>query len=117
METFTKFLYDFLSQFFGGVITILKGFGKGFSQIFNFQGYKETILKYKGDLSMPEWALTVMSVGLMIFIVGMFFALIYLVIRKYIKFRKKAIDQDALLEEVAILNNKVVDLMKEKIIT
>ena len=114
METFTKFLYDFLSQFFGGIITILKGLGKGFGQIFNFQGYKDTISKYKGDLSMPEWVLTIMSIGLMVLIVGMFFALIYLIIRKYIKFRKKAIDQDALLEEVATLNNRVVDLMKEK---
>ena len=114
METFTKFLYDFLSQFFGGVITILNGFVKGFGQIFNLNGYKEVINLYKGDLSMPEWALTILSIGLMLVVVGMFFLLIYLIIRKYVKFRKKAIDQESLLEEVATLNNKVVDLMKEK---
>ena len=30
METFTRFLYEFLGQFFKGIITILKGFGNGF---------------------------------------------------------------------------------------
>lgn len=114
MATFTKFLYDFLSQFFGGIITILKGFGSGFAQIFNLKAYRDVIDLYKGDLSMPEWALSILSIGLMVLIVGMFFLLVYLIIRKYIKFRKKSIDQDALLEEVATLNNKVVTLMKEK---
>ena len=35
-------------------------------------------------------------------------------IRKYLKFRKQAINQDELLEEVATLNGKVASLMKEK---
>lgn len=114
MENFTKFLYDFLSQFFGGVFTILQGFWNGFTQIFNINAYKDIIEFYKGDLSMSEWVLTAVAVGLMILMIVMFFLLIFFIIRKYAKFRKKAIDQDALLDEVATLNNRVVTLVKEK---
>lgn len=41
-------------------------------------------------------------------------ALIYLTFRKYFKFRKKAIKQEEMLEEVAELNKKVCTLAKEK---
>ena len=114
MNTFTRFLYDFLSQFFGGIGTIFKGIGNGFKQIFNFSNYRDIIQQYSGDLSMAEWVLTVISVGVMIIVLAMFFGLIFLIFRKYFKFRKKNLDQDALLNEVATLNNKVADLMKEK---
>ena len=114
MNTFTRFLYDFLSQFFGGIGTIFKGIVNGFKQIFNFSNYRDVIQQYSGDLSMSEWVLTVISVGVMIIVLAMFFGLIFLIFRKYFKFRKKNLDQDALLNEVATLNNKVADLMKEK---
>jgi len=103
-----------MSQFFGGIGTIFNGIFNGFKQILNFSAYREVIQHYSGDLSMPEWILSIMSVGLMIIVLAMFFGLLFLIIRKYLRFRKKNLDQDALLNEVATLNNKVADLMKEK---
>ena len=47
METYTKFLYDFLGQFFSGAGMALGGIGDGLKQIFNFMGYKEVIDNYK----------------------------------------------------------------------
>ena len=35
MDTFLRFLYEFLSQFFDGVKFILKGIYEGFKSIFN----------------------------------------------------------------------------------
>ena len=35
MDTFMKFLFDFLAQFFGGVLLIVKGVIQGFGQMFN----------------------------------------------------------------------------------
>ena len=43
METFTRFLYEFLSQFFSGIITILKGFGTGIGQIFDIKSYQNIL--------------------------------------------------------------------------
>lgn len=114
MDTFTRFLYEFLSQFFSGIITILKGIGTGIGQIFDIKSYQNILDVYKNDLSMPEWVLVVMAILLILIMVALVIALIYLLIRKYLKFRKKAINQDELLDEVASLNSQVATLVKEK---
>lgn len=114
METFTRFLYDFLAQFFAGVKSILGGLGKGISQFANIKAYTEVIERYKGDFSMPEWAMVAIAILVMILVYGMVILLIVLLIRKYLKFRKKTIEQESLLDEIATLNNKVGALVKEK---
>ncbi|MCL2859297.1 MAG: hypothetical protein FWF46_01735 [Oscillospiraceae bacterium] len=114
MQTFTKFLYEFLSQFVGGILEMFKGIGTGFIQIFNINAYKDIIEKYKGDLSMPEWLLVGLSIFMTVMVVGMAALIILFLIRKYVKFRKKSINQEELLDEVASLNNQVVTLMKQK---
>ncbi len=66
METFTKFLYDFLGQFFSGVITMFKGIGNGIKQAVDVKSYTSIINNYKGDFSMPEWILVAIAVGLIL---------------------------------------------------
>ena len=43
MGTYTRFLYEFLAQFFAGLITIVSGIGKGIGQLFNIPGYAKII--------------------------------------------------------------------------
>ena len=114
MGTYTRFLYEFLAQFFAGLITIVSGIGKGIGQLFNIPGYAKIIEHYKNDFSIAEWLLVVLAVLAVILVVGMGFALIFLLIKKYIKFRAKVVKQEELLDEVTNLNKKVVNLMKEK---
>lgn len=114
METFSKFLYDFLNQFFSGLIIILKSIVEGVKEVFNFGAYKEILDIYKDDLTMPEWALVVISILVIVIFVGLIIALLVLLFRKYVKIRKKTIDQDQLLEEIASLNKQVETLMDEK---
>lgn len=114
METFTRFLYEVLSQFFSGILTIILAIGKGFSQMFNINTYKEIINMYKGDLSMPEWILTIIAIAIIIVMLITVALFIFFLMKKYLKFRKEAIEQEVLLEELANLNTKVVSLIKEK---
>ena len=114
METFSRFLYEFLKQFFSGVLTIIKSIGTGITETLNFKAYQTILDTYKNDLTTPEWVLVIISLLCIAIFVGLIIALIYLLCRKYMKFRKKAIDQDELLEEVASLNKQVETLMKEK---
>ena len=114
METFTRFLYEFLSQFFSGIITILKGFINGIGQIFDIKSYQNVLNTYKNDLSAPEWVLVVIAILCILILLALVVALIYLLIRKYLKFRKQAISQEELLDEVASLNGQVANLVKEK---
>ena len=63
---------------------------------------------------MPEWLMVGIAILAMLLVYGMAILLVVLLIKKYFKFRKKAIEQDSLLDEIATLNNKVGTLMKEK---
>ena len=114
METFTRFLYEFLSQFFSGLITILSGIVTGITQIFDIKSYQNILDAYKDDLTMPEWILVGAAILILLILIVLVFVLIYLLIRKYLKFRKQAINQDELMEEVASLNGQVATLVKEK---
>ena len=114
METFTRFLYEFLSQFFSGFITMIRGIGTGITQIFNIGEYQRILDNYKNDFSMPEWILVGIAILILVVFILLIIALIYLMFRKYFKFRKAAIEQDDLLEEIGTLNGKVATLMKEK---
>ena len=114
MDTFTRFLYEFLSQFFSGIMIALKGIGTGIVQIFDIKSYQNILDAYKDDLSLPEWALVIASIFCILVLIVLIFVLIYLLIRKYLKFRKQAVKQDDLMEEIASLNNKVANLVEEK---
>ena len=114
METFTKFLYDFLGQFLAVFILMIQGFFKGIKQTFNIPQYVELFSKYKTSLNKPEWVLVTIALFIVAIVIFLIVAVAILFARRKIKFNKRGLNQDALLDEVATLNNKVVDLMKEK---
>lgn len=114
METYMRFLYEFLSQFFSGISTILIGIKNGFVKLFDIKAYKNILEQYQADFSMPEWVLVFIAIFVMLVIVGIIVALIYFLVRKYVRFRKKVVEQENLLEEVAELNDRVGSLVKEK---
>ena len=114
MDTFLRFLYEFLSQFFNGTMFILKGIFNGFKTIFNIPEYVKVINEYKGDFTIPEWLLVGVAVLIVLVLLSLIFLAVYFLIRKYIRIRKSLVEQESLLEEVSTLNSEVSKLMKEK---
>ena len=114
MDTFLRFLYEFLAQFFGGIFSVLKGFGKGIQGMFNIKAYIKIINFYKDDFNGPEWVLVGLAIIALVFILAIIALPLFLIIKKYIRFRKTLVEQESLLEEVATLNNEVSTLVKEK---
>lgn len=114
MDTFFRFLYEFLSQFFNGLKLIVMGLFNGIVKIFDFKAYLDIVNYYKNDFNMPEWLLVGLAILVMIIVLGLIFLGIYFLIRKYVRIRKTLVDQESLLEEVSTLNSKVATLMKEK---
>ncbi|MGN1378894.1 MAG: hypothetical protein ACI4XR_00615 [Bacilli bacterium] len=114
MDTFLRFFYEILNQFFSGIIMVAKAIFLGIKSMFNIPEYIKIITFYKDDFSIPEWILVVLSIICLLIIVGVIFALIYFLIRKYIRFRKTIVEQESLLDEVASLNKEVASLMAEK---
>ena len=80
METFTKFLYEFLGQFFSGVGMMFSGIWKGLQRAVDIKSYTGIIDNYKNDFSMPEWALVVIAIGLLLLIFVLIGLLIFFTI-------------------------------------
>ena len=114
MDTFLRFLYEFLSQFFDGVVYIFKGLINGFKSMFNIPEYYKIVREYKNDFTMPEWLFVGLAILVVLAILGLIVFFIVFLIRKYIRIRKSLVEQEDLLEEVSTLNNEVSKLMKEK---
>ena len=80
METYGRFLFEFLDQFFSGFKDIFGGFFSGFQKIFNIGRYKEIVQYYKNDFSMPEWVLVAIAIGTLILLAAIVALLIFLFI-------------------------------------
>lgn len=114
MDTFFRFLYEFLGQTFLGFKNIFMGLVDGIIAIFNVKEYVSVINFYKDDFSGPEWLFVAIAIILLLGILVGIILLLYFLIRKYIRFRKTIVEQESLLEEVSKLNNEVATLYKEK---
>ena len=114
MDLFVRFLYDFLSLFFGGLKKIFLGLFDGIKEIFNIPKYYEVVKNYSEDLTTKDWIMVVLAVLCLLIILGAIIFLIILGIKKYIRLRKSLVEQEELLEEVADLNRDVLKLTKEK---
>lgn len=114
MDTFVRFLFEFMSVFFSGVGMIFKGLFGGILQMFNISEYLYTIEFYRKDFDMSEWVLVVIAVIVMLIVLLLIILLIWFVIRKYVKFRKTLVEQESMLEEIGSLNKQVADLVQEK---
>ena len=114
MSTFFRFFYEFLGQFFLGLWKIVQGFYLGIIQMFNVKEYAKVVEFYKEDFNGAEWIFVVIAVLLLLGLIALIGWLIFLLVRKYIRFRKTLVEQESMLEEIATLNNEVRNLVKEK---
>lgn len=111
----------FLDWFFAFFMTILDGFWKiisglfeGVLQIFNIVNYVNQFNKYKEGFNFVDWVFAIFAFLLVIVLLGVVIYLCILGVRKYIRFRKSAVGHEDLLEEVADLHRDVIRLTKEK---
>ena len=98
MDTFFRFLYEFLMQFFSGVQILFKGVWDGCKQAFNIKNYVGVVNFYKKDFNGPEWVFVVMAVVLLVLLLFLIVFMIYLVIRKLIRVRRTMVEKEELLE-------------------
>lgn len=114
MDTYVRFLYEFLDQLFGGVVEAVKDFFLGILQMFDVRAYASLIKNYSADFTGGEWFLVVIAIICTMLLLALFIFCIYFLVRKYIRFRKTLVEQESLLEELADLHKQVRSLMKEK---
>ena len=114
MDTFVRFLYEFMSVFFEGFIGMFKGVILGFIQMFNIREYGYVISMYRKDFHMGEWILVIIAILVLAIVLALIILVIWFVIRKFLKFRKTLVEQESMLEEIGNLQKEVVKLSNEK---
>lgn len=119
MAEFSKYFISFLKKFFENFLDWFKTLFSLFSKIFYSypKQYINDIITScvnNENFKVLDWiVLVLVSIVLVIFF-GLVIVVIFQFLRKYIKFRKREIEKDELVDEIAVLNNRVFDLVEEK---
>ncbi len=114
MDTYVRFLYEFLDQLLGGIVGAIKDLFLGILQMFDIRAYASLIKNYSSDFSGGEWFMVVIAVVVTLVLLAALIGVVYFLVRKYIRFRKTLVEQESLLEELSDLHKQVRQLMKEK---
>lgn len=114
MSNFGEFIVSLLKVFFSAFWLMLSGPIQGLIGIFNIPKYIEVFKLYSGEFNFWAWLFAILICIVLLAAMGGIGFVIYLLVRKYIRFRKTLVEQEELLNEVGRLNKEVVKLSKEK---
>ena len=114
MDLFLRFLFDFMTQFFGGLIQIVTAIGKGIGQALNFKAYYNIIKGYSDQLGASGWIMVILVCLVFIILLAAIIFVLFMVFRKVFRIRKSLVEQEELLNEIATLNRDVLKLTQEK---
>ena len=114
MSAFLKWFFAFISEMLKGFGTIFSGIGRGFVQVFNIKNYVKIFKQHSTEFGAGGWILAVLSIIVVIAIYVLIALLILMAIRKYIRFRHSIVSNEDLLEEISILQQRVMKMSKEK---
>jgi len=114
IDRFLDWFYEFMSTMLGSLWQIVSNFFYGVVGVFNLPKYIGITGQYKNSFTALEWILTIVSFILTYAVVLGIVALIVLLIRKYVRFRKTLVGNEDLLEEIAECHRDVLRLTMEK---
>ena len=114
MDTYGRFLFEFLDQFFSGFKDIFIAIFNCIKNVFNFPEYFQLIQQYSSDFGIAEWMLTGLAILALAIVIIAIIVMLAILIKKLGIIRKKAASQEELLGEINRLNNEVETLVDEK---
>ena len=114
MNGFLKWFFAFISEMLKGFATIFGGIGRGIVKIFNIKSYIKIFKAHSPEFGAAGWILAILSIIIVIAIYVLIALLIIMFIRKYIRFRHSIVSNEDLLEEISILQQRVMKMAKEK---
>ena len=114
MASLATFIKDFIGVLIDGVVAIFKGIFGGIAQMFNIPAYIDVFKQHSGGFNAGAWILAILvAIVAFALLLGLIF-LVYLLIRKYIRFRESLVSKEEVLNEMGRLNREIIKLTKEK---
>lgn len=114
MDSFLNWFFSFITTMFSGIWNGIVSFFKGIIKIFDFGTYFGLFSNYGSQMGPVGWILAVLCFILVyVFWFGVGF-LIFLGIRRIVRFRTTVSQNDDLLDEIAALHKDMDRVIKEK---
>ena len=107
----SEFFLKFMEPFFGGLSALFKAIGSAFVKIFNIASYFDIIKEYKAKGSSTFMIIIAVIALVLLFAIVVF--LIYLLVRRIIKWRANVSHHEKMVEEIESLNNDIIRLRNE----
>ncbi len=117
MERFASYYIEFLQKLWTNIKELIWGKLIGFwIQLFytDPKEYFSLIGSYAKEWSALEWVAFVVVLLINLTVLVLFVIWLIQLFRRYFRFRKREIEKDELVQQVAILNKKVIELIDEK---
>ena len=114
MGTFLKWFFAFISEMLNGFGMIFSGLWNGIVQIFNIGNYIKIFKEFSPQFGALGWILAILAILVVLAIYAAIAFLIILAVRKYVRFRHSLVSNEDLLEEIAVLQRRVLKMTREK---
>lgn len=118
MAEFTKFYIRFLEQLWNNIVhffaTIWDLITRMFYKDWAVNGYFQLFTESSANWTVLDYVAFIIVLIINIGFVGLSIYLLFLLLKRYIRFTSKEVDKDTLIEEVSLLNQKIVELIDEK---
>jgi hypothetical protein len=116
MINFARYYVDFIGRFIENIGEFFKSIFDAFADFFfsDVAKYFQNLINATAKFNFLDWLIAIIILGInMVFIVFLTLK-VYQLFRSYFRFVKTEMDKDELLEEVALLTQKTVELADEK---
>lgn len=118
MTGFTQFYIRFLEQLWNNICYFFATIGDLIARIFYkdwaINGYYQLFIENSATWNILDYVAFIFVLIVNIGFVALIVFLVFLLLKRYVRFARKEIDKDTLVEEVSLLNQKVVELIDEK---
>ena len=116
MVEFSRYYIDFIIEFFTNVGKFFKRLFQAFADIFynDIVSYINDLIMASKTFSMLDWTVAALIILINFAFLVFLIIKIYQLLRRYLRFSKREVEKDELLEEISILNMKTTELIEER---
>lgn len=116
MNAFAKYYVNIIKKFFNDIYNFFKNFFNSLIDILirNPLNYVKELFKVTNTFNFLDWILLIFVFIINIAFIVFLLIRLYQLVKRYLKFRRKEVEKDDLIEEVSNLNQKVIELIDEK---
>lgn len=116
MVEFSRYYINFMREIFTNLGNFFRKIFEALGDVFyrDIKVYIDNLIKASEKFNLIDWAIFFIVTIINLIFVAFVFIRLYQYLRKYIRFVKREVEKDELLEEISLLNLKTSELIDEK---